>query len=148
MTAWVVDTCVLLDLVAGTDQQAANAEAVFAQAGSVVICPVTVVELGPTFPDPAKLRDFLLDYGIDASAAFTPEDAEVGRAAWQRIIAARRATGTPRRPIADVLIGAFAQRRKGIITRNGNDFRTLFPGLPVWIPDASHQDFNPATAKY
>lgn len=139
MKPWVVDTCVLLDLVHGTDQQAADAEAVITKAGSVVICPVSVVELGPTFPDPAKLRDFLLDYAIDASEAFTSEDAEVGRAAWQRIIAARRATGTPRRPIADILIGAFAQRRNGIITRNGRDFATLFPQLPVWIPDASHQ---------
>lgn len=133
--AWVVDTCVLLDLVHGTDQQAADAEAVLAQAGSVVICPVSVVELGPTFPDPSKLRDFLLDYDIDATEAFTPEDAEVGRAAWQRIIASRRATGTPRRPIADILIGAFAQRRNGIITRNSREFMVLFPQLPVWIPD-------------
>ena len=137
--AWVVDTCVLLDLVHGTDQQAADAESVLAQAGSVVICPVSVVELGPTFPDPSKLRDFLLDYGIDATEAFTSEDAEIGRIAWQRIIAARRATGTPRRPIADVLIGAFSQRRTGIITRNGSDFRTLFPQVPVWIPGAAHQ---------
>ncbi len=143
--AWVVDTCVLLDLVTGTDQQAANAEAVLTQASSVVLCPVSVVELGPTFPDPGKLRDFLLDYGIDASEAFTPEDAEVGRAAWQRIIAARRASGTPRRPIADVLIGAFAQRRSGIITRNGRDFMTLFPQLPVWIPNAAHQGRTPET---
>ena len=147
MTSWVVDTCVLLDLVAGTDQQAANAEAILAQAGSVAICPVSVVELGPTFPDTSKLRDFLLDYNIDATEAFTSEDAEVGRAAWQRIIAARRATGTPRRPIADILIGAFAQRRKGIITRNGRDFLTLFPQLPVWIPDSSHQGFDPNLQK-
>ncbi len=138
MTSWVVDTCVLLDLVSGTDRQAADAEAVLAKAGSVVICPVSVVELGPTFPDTAKLRDFLLDYAIDVTEAFTPEDAEVGRIAWQRIIAARRATGTPRRPIADILIGAFAQRRNGIITRNGRDFMTLFPLLPVWIPGAAH----------
>ena len=135
--AWVVDTCVLLDLVHGTDQQTAEAEAVLAQAGSVVICPVTVVELGPTFPDPAKLRDFLLDYGIDATEAFTSEDAEVGRAAWQRIIAARRATGTPRRPIADVLIGAFAQRRQGLITRNKGDFFVLYQDLPTWTPGES-----------
>jgi len=139
--AWVVDTCVLLDLVHSTDQQAADAEAVLSQAGSVVVCPVTIIELGPTFRDPGKLRDFLLDYNIDASEAFTPEDADVGREAWQRIIAQRRATGSPRRPIADVLIGAFAQRRLGIITRNSGDFRTLFPHVPVWIPGASHQSF-------
>jgi len=142
---WVVDTCVLLDLVHGTDQQAADAEAVLAKAGSVVICPVSVVELGPTFPDASKLRDFLLDYGIDAAEAFTSEDAEVGRSAWQRIIAARRSTGTPRRPIADILIGAFAQRRNGIITRNGRDFTTLFPHLPVWTPDSVHWGVDPSS---
>jgi predicted nucleic acid-binding protein len=147
MKPWVVDTCVLLDLVHGTDQQAADAEAVLAKAGSVVICPVSVVELGPTFTNPSKLRDFLLDYGIDSSEAFTSEDAEVGRAAWQRIIAARRATGAPRRPIADILIGAFAQRRNGIITRNGSDFTTLFPQLPVWVPEVSRPTFNPGMPK-
>lgn len=126
---WVVDTCVLLDLVVGTDQQTADAEAVLSQAGSVVVCPVTIIELGPTFPDPGKLCDFLLDYGIDANEAFTPDDAEVGREAWQRIIAQRRATGSPRRPIADVLIGAFAARRAGLITRNQDDFIKLYPSL-------------------
>lgn len=134
MTAWVVDTCVLLDLVCGTDQQATDAETSLSKAGTRVICPVTLIELGPTFPDPGKLRDFLLDYDIDASEPFTAEDAEIGRVAWQRIIAERRATGTPRRPIADVLIGAFAQRRNGIITRNGRDFSALFPKLPVLSP--------------
>lgn len=147
MKPWVVDTCVLLDLVHGTDQQAANAEATLSKAGTLVICPVTLIELGPTFHDPGKLRDFLLDYNIDAAEAFTPEDAEIGRAAWQRIIAARRATGIPRRPIADILIGAFAQRRNGIITRNGSDFMTLFPQLPVWVPEASRPTFNPGMPK-
>ena len=132
--SWVVDTCVLLDLIVGTDQQAADAEAVLSHAGSVVVCPVTIVELGPTFPDPGKLRDFLLDYNIDASEAFTPDDAEVGREAWHRIIVQRRATGAPRRPIADILIGAFALRRQGLITRNLGDFSTLFASLPLWIP--------------
>jgi predicted nucleic acid-binding protein len=132
MKPWVVDTCVLLDLVHGTDQQAANAEEALTKAGPLVICPVTLIELGPTFPDPGKLRDFLLDYNVDASDPFTPEDAEVGREAWQRIIAQRRATGSPRRPIADILIGAFALRRQGIITRNSHEFTQLFPSLPRW----------------
>lgn len=131
---WVVDTCVLLDLVVGTDQQAADAEAVLNQAGSVVVCPVTIIELGPTFPDSGKLRDFLLDYSIDASEAFTNEDADVGREAWHRIVAQRRATGSPRRPIADVMIGAFATRRQGLITRNSGDFSAFFGRLSVWLP--------------
>ena len=131
---WVVDTCVLLDLVIGTDLHMAEAEAVLGRAGALVICPVSLVELGPTFQDAGKLRDFLVDYGVDGSEAFTSEDAEVGRAAWQRIIALRRVTGSPRRPIADVLIGAFAHRRSGLITRNACDFLTLYPTLSIWEP--------------
>ena len=132
--AWVVDTCVLLDLVHGTDQQAADAEAALINAESLVICPITFIELGPSFPDPGKLRDFLLDYNVDASESFTPEDAEVGRVAWRRIIAERKATGSPRRPIADVVIGAFALRRSGLITRNAADFTKVYPSLAIWDP--------------
>ena len=134
MTPWVVDTCVLLDLVCGTDQQATDAESALREAGTRVICPLTLVELGPTFPDPGKLRDFLLDYDIDATEPFAAEDAEIGRETWCRIIAQRRATGSPRRPIADVLIGAFAARRQGLITRNSADFRAIFPALALWVP--------------
>lgn len=132
MTAWVVDTCVVLDLVAGSAAQTAAAEAVLAQAGAVLLCPVSFVELGPTFPQGDRLRDFLLDYGIAADQPFDADDAEAGRAAWARIIAQRRATGAPRRPIADVLIGAFAARRAGLITRNRADFAVLFPALRLW----------------
>lgn len=132
--AWVVDTCVLLDLVIGTDQHLAEAEAVLGRAGDLVICPISLVELGPTFSDAGKLRDFLVDYDVDSNQAFTSEDAEVGRVAWQRIVALRRATGSPRRPIADVLIGAFAHRRSGIITRNAGDFSTFYPTLSIWDP--------------
>lgn len=137
MTAWVVDTCVVLDLVHGSDAEVANAEAVLNLAGAVVLCPVSLVELGPSFPDPGKLRDFLLDYSIGAEESFTADDAEVGRAAWHRIMARRKTTGEARRPIADILIGAFALRRPGIITRNTADFSTLYPSLRQWLPGAS-----------
>ncbi len=134
MTPWVIDTCVLLDLVCGTPAQVTAAEAALDAAPARTCCPVTLVELGPTFPDPVKLREFLLDYDVDSTEAFTSDDAELGRAAWQRIIAQRRATGSPRRPIADVLIGAFAARRAGLITRNGGDFTGFYPALPIWVP--------------
>jgi len=117
MSLWVVDTCVILDLVAGSPDQTVAAESVLDRAGAVAVCPVSVVELGPTFPDGGKLRDFFLDYGIEAHHPFTELDADVGRDAWHRIIRQRRLTGSSRRPIADILIGAFAVGRAGVVSR-------------------------------
>ncbi|MBM3839767.1 MAG: type II toxin-antitoxin system VapC family toxin [Verrucomicrobia bacterium] len=34
-------------------------------------------------------------------------------------------------PIADILIGAFALRFQGLLTRNGREFRRLVPSLTV-----------------
>jgi predicted nucleic acid-binding protein len=36
--------------------------------------------------------------------------------------------------VADVLIGAFAIRHDGLITRNDADFRALYPTLPIINP--------------
>ena len=36
--------------------------------------------------------------------------------------------------VADILIGAFASRRNGILTRNASDFRTVFPTLAIAAP--------------
>ena len=134
MKTWVVDTCVVLDLVVGSDDQVEAAELVLATAGSVLVSPISYVELGPSFPDPIELREFLHDYAIDDSVGFAVEDAEIGRVCWQRMIARRRSTEVPRRPMADVLIGAYASRRAGLITRNASDFKVLYPQLPCWIP--------------
>jgi predicted nucleic acid-binding protein len=51
--------------------------------------------------------------------------------AWSRYIARRREhpPRSAKRPVADVLIGGFALRFDGLITRNTGDFRKLFPGL-------------------
>jgi hypothetical protein len=39
-----------------------------------------------------------------------------------------------RRPVADVLIGAFALRHQGLLTRNADDFGKLFPSLRLIAP--------------
>jgi len=39
-----------------------------------------------------------------------------------------------KRPVADVLIGGFALRFDGLITRNTDDFRKLFPALRLIRP--------------
>ena len=38
------------------------------------------------------------------------------------------------RLLADILIGAFAMRFDGILTRNQADFRRAFPTLPITAP--------------
>jgi predicted nucleic acid-binding protein len=49
-------------------------------------------------------------------------------------VQARRAGDAPKRPLADPLIGAFASRQKGLITRNPADFRRWFPKLKLRQP--------------
>ena len=139
MSTWVVDTCVLLDLVAGSDAQANAAETILEDAATegLCICPVTLVELAPSFPEVHKLRDFLLDYAIDGNVGFASLDAEAAHLLWQRLIQRRRLTGSPRRPLADVLIAGFARCRRGLITRNSTDFAVIAPELPLWIPGNS-----------
>ena len=45
-----------------------------------------------------------------------------------------RRRGIAKRPIADVMIGAYAMRKGGLITRNESDFRSLYPELTIFNP--------------
>lgn len=49
-------------------------------------------------------------------------------------VAARRAGIGRKRPIADILIGAFAVRHDGLITRNPDNFRPWFPQMKIIGP--------------
>src|SRR6266404_4723738 len=92
------------------------------------ICPVTYIELAPVFNgDQTAQNEFLFDLGVTWPEAWTQADTEEAHRAWQRYVAARRATKAPKRPPADILIGAFASRFDGILTRNEGDFRQVFP---------------------
>lgn len=82
--SWVVDTCVLIDVLEA-DPEFAQASLAAHRAGSLHI---------------------------------------------QR----RRHSTSPKRPIAEVLIGALATRHSGLLTRNPADFHTLFPSLPLRTP--------------
>ena len=54
--------------------------------------------------------------------------------AWHRCVRAKRAGKTSKRPIADVLIRAFASRFDGVLTRNAADFQPVFPTLNIVTP--------------
>jgi predicted nucleic acid-binding protein len=49
---------------------------------------------------------------------------------WGEYVEKKRARKTERRPVADVLIEAFAQRFDGLITRNPKDFASVRRVVP------------------
>jgi predicted nucleic acid-binding protein len=137
---WVVDTCLVIDVLDDDpDFGRASAQLLDSKASDgLVLCPVSYVELAPAFlGDPARQHDFLSQVGLDYSAPWGWPETQAAHKAWARFVKMRRARRTPRRPIADVLIGAFATTRQGLLTRNRADFAPLFPSLTIGTPDAS-----------
>jgi predicted nucleic acid-binding protein len=135
--AWVVDTCLLLDIGLDDPEFAERSENLVLQMSSsgVVISPVTFVELAPAFGgDMDALKNFLTGLGIDFEELWDGVDTENAAEAWATHILKRRTGGGLKRPVADVLIGSFALRFEGLLTRNTKDFQRLFPKLNVVEP--------------
>lgn len=134
---WVVDTSVLID-VAEDDARfgARSARALERHLTSgLVVCMVTYAELAPVFEGDAALQDlFLFGVGVEPRAEWSAQDTLAAHGGWHRHVQRRRTGDQRRRPLADVLIGAFAVRYEGLITRNAKDFRRLFPDLPLVGP--------------
>jgi len=84
--------------------------------------------------DQAAQKEFLFNLGLNWPEAWTESDTEEANRAWHRYVAVRRTAKVPKRPLADILIGAFASRCSGILTRNESDFRTVFPKLVIAAP--------------
>lgn len=135
--AWVVDTCLLID-VAEADPSFGVSSAVLIDSkrtSGLAICPVTYAELAPVFSgDQTAQNEFLFHLGVAWPEAWTLPDTIAAHEAWHRYVVAKRAGRIAKRPIADVLIGAFASRFEGILTRNEADFRAVFPALPITGP--------------
>jgi predicted nucleic acid-binding protein len=132
--AWVVDTCMLIDVL-DNDPRFGRTSALaldsYAAAG-LVACPITYAELAPAFQGDTALQDeFLHGIGIDFLQDWTWADTVQAHAAWHRFVQQRRIRALPRRPLADILIGAFASRYQGLITRNAAEFASLFPDLDL-----------------
>ncbi|HVG09550.1 MAG TPA: type II toxin-antitoxin system VapC family toxin [Thermoanaerobaculia bacterium] len=135
--AWIVDTCVLLDVLED-DPEFGRSSAVTLDAHveeGLIVCPVTYAELAPAFQGDRSLQDeFLGGIGLDYRQDWLWEDTLRAHEAWNTFVQRKRAGLLPKRPLADILIGAFAIRHQGLITRNPDDFKPIFPGLTLRGP--------------
>lgn len=135
--AWVVDTCVLIDVLEDDPEFGSlSATALDAKVTEgLAVSPVTYAELAPAFHGERKLQDeFLTGVGITLPANWEWADTLAAHAAWDRFIRLKRQGSAARRPLADILIGAYANRRTGLITRNPDDFEPIFPDLTLSVP--------------
>ena len=135
--SWVVDTCVLIDVARG-DRDFASASATaldLKREEGLSISPLTYVELSPSFNGDAEQQDeFLLELGVDCEFSGNRDSVLKAHRAWNELFLRKRAGESVKRPIADVMIGAYALARGGLITRNESDYKTLYPTLQIFNP--------------
>ncbi len=135
--SWVVDTCLLIDVLEDDpDYGAISARLLAHRLGEgLTICPITYVEMAPAFQGSRTLQEeFLRGVGVDWHEPWAWSDTVAAFDAWQRHVVARRTGRSRKRPIADILIGAFALGRTGLLTRNAADFRPTFGRLRIEEP--------------
>ena len=131
--AWVVDTSVLLDIRLNDPAfGVASATCLARQLGDgLVICPVTYVELAPAFRGDQSLQEsFLRQIGVVWSEGWTSADMQTAHRLWTEHIKRKRAGQVGKRPVADVLIEAFALRFQRLITRNARHFASVATLVP------------------
>lgn len=135
--SWVVDTCLIIDVLDDDpnfgESSAALLESMMPE--GLTICPVGYVELAPAFLGDRRRQDeFLCAIGIDLADGWTSEDTQTAHRGWMRQITLKRKGQGTKRPVADILIGAYASARTGLLTRNRSDFSTVFPELRIKSP--------------
>lgn len=146
---WVIDTCLLID-IADADPQFANGTAALLdarRAEGLVISPVTYAELDPVFDGHATRQELFLHHlRVSWSEAWTHSETLAAHAGWHRHVQARRLRRIDKRPMPDILIGAFAERFDGLLTRNESDFRNVFPSLLIVVPSFEVTEENNPSA--
>lgn len=137
MSKWVVDTCVIIDILSGDGTfSVKSADAIDAKRGEgLVVAPLTYIELAPSFCGNVKDQDLVLSgLGIELDFAGNKDAVLTAHKAWYEHVLRKRLGAVAKRPIADVLIGAYALQKGGLITRNEADFRTIYPTLTIFNP--------------
>jgi predicted nucleic acid-binding protein len=134
---WIVDTCIVIDILENDPDFGLRSARLLEERlnEGLAVSPVTYIELAPAFEgDLVEQKHFLAQAGINHHVGWTLADTEAAHAGWHKHITARRSGVYPKRPIADLLIGAFASNHRGLITRNPADFRKNFPELTILVP--------------
>jgi predicted nucleic acid-binding protein len=135
--AWVVDTCILIDIAEYDPQFGRRSARLLDQRRSagLLVAPVSYIELASRFRGiEAAQQEFLEAIGIHWTHAWTWPDTVAAHRAWFAYGLKQRRAQITKRPIADILIGAFAGRFDGLLTRNTKDFRAVFPDLRLEAP--------------
>jgi predicted nucleic acid-binding protein len=135
--AWVVDSCLLIDIAEGDARFEANSTRLLEEkrGEGLRICPMTFVELAPVFEgDEEAIEEFLFNLEIHWPEEWRLDDTLKAYAAWNRYVAQKKAGASSKRPLADILIGAFAEKHDGLLTRNAADFLKDFPLLKIVEP--------------
>ena len=137
---WVVDTCIIIDVLRGDETfSTKSAMALQAKLDDVLtIAPLTYVELAPEFNGDAEAQNAFLD-GMWIHRDFNGSEEAVllAHKAWNEHVLRKRNGVEKKRPIADIMIGAYAMQKGGLITRNEADFKTLYPNLIIFNPVSS-----------
>ena len=144
MSKWVVDTCVIIDILSGDGEYSVkSADAIdMKRDDGLVIAPITYVELAPSFGGDSNSQDSTLsELGIEIDFGGNRDAVLTAYRAWYDHVQRKRAGQVAKRPIADIMIGAYAMQKGGLITRNEAEFRSLFPSLTIFNPVS----FNPQT---
>lgn len=135
--AFVVDTNIVLDLWVNDPAFAKSSAACLANhfSDGLVISPVSYIELAPAFRgDWSMLEGYLTQLGISYAEPWTSQDTRKAHDLWNQYVSLKRQGLAPKRPVADVLIAAFATRCDGLITRNGSDFVWALPQSKIVTP--------------
>lgn len=101
----------------------------------LIVAPVSYIELSPAFIGDHRLQDDFLDRMlVTYNIPWVWEDTINAHAAWMRYVQQKNIGNVSKRPVADIIIGAFALRFAGLITRNDKDFRKIFPEMKIVVP--------------
>ena len=101
----------------------------------LTIAPLTYVELAPEFNGDVEAQNAFLDgMWIQRDFGGSEETVIAAHKAWYEHVLRKRKGEARKRPIADIMIGAYAMQKGGLITRNEVDFRSLYPNLTLFNP--------------
>ena len=105
--AWIVDTCVLLDIHCDDPHFAQSSADCLTEhlSDGLVISPITYVELEPAFGGNMKLQEqFLREVGVDWPSPWLSQDTFNAHHLWFSHIEKKRSKSEAKRPIADLFI--------------------------------------------